>query len=231
MYVADGKRHDFLKRAGITERPYAPTSHPDTQAAIFSRDGFHVLAFRGTRIDTVRGFVLDALVDADATLTEWDIGRVHTGIRNMLGGLQPIIQDFEKLPGTLYITGHSLGGALAILAAYRLRHKEPITYTFGAPFAGDNTFARAFDKMILHCVVMRRDPVPYLPPRGEGFFGAVWNILLDGHYVRAGKATEVGPMGEVEKFLRRFRLRPVVAEVNLIDHAPASYREALRASK
>uniref|UniRef100_A0A0N4ZLX3 Lipase_3 domain-containing protein n=1 Tax=Parastrongyloides trichosuri TaxID=131310 RepID=A0A0N4ZLX3_PARTI len=71
----------------------------------------------------------------------------------------------------VYITGHSLGGALAALAAIRTqiegyRSSEDITlYTFGEPRVGSPKFAFEFDRLIPKSwrVVHRLDIVPHLP--------------------------------------------------------------------
>ncbi|WP_437774635.1 lipase family protein [Sorangium sp. So ce1097] len=82
----------------------------------------------------------------------------------------------------LYITGHSLGGALAVIAA-ALLHVDPSldgirrklrgVYTYGQPMVGFSDFAMRFDeefgkKLFRH--VYGRDIVPSLPPRTAGSF-------------------------------------------------------------
>lgn len=65
----------------------------------------------------------------------------------------------------LYLTGHSLGGAAATLAAARLSDmgvpKEQLrVVTFGAPAVGDKAFARRYEsRFALTRVVMEGDPV------------------------------------------------------------------------
>jgi Lipase (class 3) len=85
----------------------------------------------------------------------------------------------------LYVTGHSLGGAMAAMMAVMLRHERKFSrdgdltgrlravYTFGQPMIGDPRFARACDRdPFLRDTVLRyvhdSDVVPHLPPRTAG---------------------------------------------------------------
>lgn len=92
-----------------------------------------------------------------------------------------------KLDGrleALYVTGHSLGGAMAAMMGVMLRHERKFgdvtgllraVYTFGQPMIGDPSFARACqkdpflrDKLIRY--VYDSDVVPHLPPSISGPF-------------------------------------------------------------
>lgn len=90
----------------------------------------------------------------------------------------------------LYITGHSLGGAMAAMMGVMLRHERKFAdgssrdggdltgrlkavYTYGQPMIGDHRFARACQKdPFLRDNVIRyvydSDVVPHLPPRTTG---------------------------------------------------------------
>lgn len=75
----------------------------------------------------------------------------------------------------LYLTGHSLGGAAAILAAARLSDLDVspdqlIVTTFGAPAVGNEDFVRTYqNRFTLRRVVMRGDPVKDALPSPLGF--------------------------------------------------------------
>ena len=65
----------------------------------------------------------------------------------------------------IYLTGHSLGGAAAVLAAARLSDlgvapEQLVVTTFGAPAVGNAAFVRRYEgRFTLHRVVMSGDPV------------------------------------------------------------------------
>ena len=75
----------------------------------------------------------------------------------------------------IYLTGHSLGGAAATLAAARLADMgvspaQLEVVTFGSPALGNAAFVRAYaDKFTLHRVVMQGDPMKDLLAAPLGF--------------------------------------------------------------
>jgi triacylglycerol lipase len=118
----------------------------DTQAFIAGNDDLLILAFRGTTD------LNDWLTDAGSLLVGGLGGRVHDGFYTALSYVWRDIWDFirnSRRGRPLWVTGHSLGGALATLmvAKLRLEKDEPVNglYTFGSPRAGDRDFARRFD--------------------------------------------------------------------------------------
>ena len=131
------------------------------------------VVFRGTN-------TISEWID-DATLTQVDYtyvangGKTETGFTNIYDSIRaPLVQEVSSLASggtytTLYVTGHSLGGALSVLAAPDLaaqtRFKQPVVYTFAAPRAGDPTFASLFNGGIATSwrVANTNDAVPKLP--------------------------------------------------------------------
>lgn len=70
--------------------------------------------------------------------------------------------------------GHSLGGALARLAAVDVQYNfgaHVTVYTLGAPNVGNKAFEMSFEKRIDHSIyyVEDTDPVPIVPPQWLGY--------------------------------------------------------------
>jgi len=129
----EASRYRFIDRDG-------------TQTCLIADDEKIILAFRGTEPTVLRDWATDAKIRK----TQGPGGDVHRGFARALGVVLPEVEDaIEALrikQQTLWITGHSLGGALAALAAASLRFRErPIgvngVYTFGQPRTGSQAFA------------------------------------------------------------------------------------------
>jgi hypothetical protein len=75
----------------------------------------------------------------------------------------------------IYITGHSLGGALATLAtlltAKRTTFTRPVLYSFAAPRAGNQAFAKQFNGLECYRIANSEDLVPTVPPATSTLIG------------------------------------------------------------
>jgi triacylglycerol lipase len=138
---------------------------------ILQSDASCVVAFRGT---STFG---DSISDAIARQTKFRFvrgaGYTHTGFTDLYGSARKkIMSVLRKLRARkrLYVTGHSLGGALATLcaidAACNSGFASPFVYTFAAPRVGDPVFALKFDRTVTrsHRVYNEYDVVPHVPP-------------------------------------------------------------------
>jgi pimeloyl-ACP methyl ester carboxylesterase len=128
-------------------------------------DTHAVLAFRGSDPVTLQTWVTDAVVRL-VTREHYD-GRVHLGFSSALKHTWYKIERLLKLidDKPLFLTGHSMGGALAVLTACRLAKlgRAPVaTYTFGSPRVGDRTFCAGY-KLPTYRIVNRLDLVPEMP--------------------------------------------------------------------
>lgn len=73
----------------------------------------------------------------------------------------------------VFVTGHSLGGALATLAAshIKLLGYNPELYTFASPRVGDPKFAESFQNMNCYRIANSEDIVTNVPPSTERVVG------------------------------------------------------------
>lgn len=135
-------------------------------------DGMLVLAFRGTQPN-----ITDVLSDIKADLTcAPNGGQVHRGFMEAFEKIRDQVdQALDHHSGPpVYITGHSLGGALALIATrYLEKNSSGACYTFGAPRVGDDRF---FDKIKtpIYRIVNAADGVPRVP------FGFGLKLVLGG---------------------------------------------------
>lgn len=132
-----------------------------TQCYVAHNDDIVIVAFRGTEAmerecpekHNLRNIVADWVADSRIGLVDFGQGgSVHHGFRDALDEvwnhkqLKPYLDEVKNKDGRsrpVWFTGHSLGGALATLAAYRYNDVAGL-YTFGSPRVGDYAFARAF---------------------------------------------------------------------------------------
>lgn len=161
-----GRLRRPLHKGGFTLVSWYSTSS-GTQAFLARRkdDAFSVLCFRGT--DQARDW------KGNLEIPRVEVGKVkvHEGFWELFGSIRgKLIPDLNKLAGIpVYLTGHSLGGALATLSAYFLPREAALSavrfracYTVGAPRAGNRTFARLM-RTPVHRVVRYGDVVPEIP--------------------------------------------------------------------
>jgi triacylglycerol lipase len=131
-----------------------------------------VVAFRGTELKS-RSALYEIRTDLDTTPTPFELsGKVHRGFQEGLGeiwegdeGLQSLLEQLraEAPKRPLWITGHSLGGALAALCFARTPWARGL-YTYGAPRVGDREFLSLFEGRAVWRIENAQDPVPLVPP-------------------------------------------------------------------
>jgi hypothetical protein len=145
----------------------------------------------------------------------------------------------------LYITGHSLGGALAVLAGAEI-HRDPDlsalrdvlrgVYTFGQPMVGDDVFARIFEPTLgkmLFRHVYGKDVVPSLPPVTAGRFVHIGQeyTSIDGGWVARknvvnqtllmGLSTFIGVVAWLKEQIPLLSWLPT--PISWSDHSPLYY--------
>jgi hypothetical protein len=139
--------------AGLGATVKAFSGKTTTQAYVASSRDWIVLAFRGTQVDDFLSSVIDWSVDA-LFLPAFDahVNLVHAGflaaIKEVWNDIVSHVSGLQAAQARpLWITGHSLGAALATLAA-NLCSDQPNQLglkglcTYGSPRVGDLAFGR-----------------------------------------------------------------------------------------
>jgi hypothetical protein len=220
-----------------------------------------ILAFRGTEPTNA----INWLTDTDVVEKPFGQGLVHQGffvnleaiweviVRRLEEAVRPADGKRQQPLERLYITGHSLGGGMAVLAAARLMLENEGrlsgllhgVYTFGQPAVGNADFANEWAPQFgqrLHRHIYAHDVVPHLPPAWFGRFvhfgservaaapNEPWRIAKTP--LRQARLLAVAAASCATSFVTR-RL-PVLDLVpfpySLDDHSPARYLEVSRAS-
>jgi len=149
-----------------------------TQAFIAGNDKMIVVVFRGTQE------IRDFFKDAKLKLKDDVVGKVHRGFRTSLNevwdnntkdqDMHQFIKQCRDNNQLIWFCGHSLGAALATLAAaeYGLGGNGSDAdavkgiYTIGQPRIGNRAFAKGFDAVLADkCfrIVNNNDPVAKIP--------------------------------------------------------------------
>lgn len=172
----------------------------ETTSAVF-------VAFRGTK--SPRDFITDA--EFLRQRSAYFGGAIHGGILKAFLSISDQLTDalFKLPPKPLFVTGHSLGGALAQLCAVacqKLNIPVRAVYTFGQPRVGDADWARAYGPRLkfdpmgstlgarTFRVVNEEDIVPRIPWLGYKHAGQVAFLSCTGS-ARASRAQSGAPAG------------------------------------
>lgn len=155
----------------------------DTQGFGFVWADNAFLCFRGTESKR------DVIIDVDKGKVHFDenqhdLGKVHKGFRKATESVWPQVEQFLRThrehAQRVWVTGHSLGGAIATLVAARIVHSGVLgelaaLYTFGQPRVGDRVFKARFIEAVggnpvrlkkVFRIYRAADPVPMIPRIG-----------------------------------------------------------------
>lgn len=221
-----------------------------------------VLGYRGTEPATIGSWLGDADVGDERMRVGAESFAVHSGFhRNLRATRFAVIEELRRaLAGrsladpdrpvdhpmeALFVTGHSLGGAMALLFALSLLGGEverPVlerlraVYTFGQPLATCEPLpaaAAGLERRVFRHV-MARDPIPGLPGRAWGrltHFGQEYRHA-SGEWRRSEKpVAQLASIRRIPGSLLTFfapsawRRR---ARYSIAEHAPHHYLAALR---
>lgn len=111
--------------------------------------------------------------------------KIHQGMNSKIKVTYDYIKSKIKPTDKVYLTGHSLGGALSLLTAYAL-HTELGTnvagvYVFGSPRVGGMAWKEAYNEILYDKTFSYQnhgDFVPSLPPTALGYTNVGQHIKL-----------------------------------------------------
>ena len=163
----------------------------DAEGYLLKSQDEYVLSFRGTSSAS------DAIADLKARMRpEAEGAKVHRGFKGELDKLWPSIEKALVGVDHLYVTGHSLGAAMATIAAHRMQHKVQALITFGSPRVGTKEFVNSL-KVTHHRVQNNCDDVTKVP------------LLLMG-YRHHGTHRYMNFVGEFKNFTPWQRIKDMV---------------------
>jgi triacylglycerol lipase len=192
---------------------------PDTDvtAVVYRNGGTTYLCFNGSR--SKENWEKNFLFTDQTLSAEWlgnlaprtrGLPKVHRGFYESYMSVDERLLPRLSHPGRVVVAGHSLGGAMATLAALRLAGRmDPSRielYTFGAPQVGDVAFASLLDRTVPTCVrfVNPHDPIPeslrmqlvhtkgYVPVSAPGFGMDAHGIEVYRKGIRNGRLYSFG---------------------------------------
>ncbi|CAM3649056.1 lipase family protein [Smaragdicoccus niigatensis] len=200
-----------------------------SEAFVASDGKTTVVSFRGTQPSDP----FDLFTDSRFLKSDWSTrGQVHNGFRASINEIWPQVEKaIEDSPGDrLLYTGHSLGAALATLAA-SLRPPQ-LLVTLASPRVGDAEFGETVADIKHHRYVNCADVVPRVPTEGMGY---VHTGVL--HYINADGTIVTNPPQEHINSERRVAtdeyrefcslLHGTIPSRELADHAPINYCSAI----
>jgi hypothetical protein len=215
--------HRWAQDNGFDETfDFFSNASPRTDTNGFVAQNAHsiLVAFRGTDPDKR----IDWFIDLDALRQHADFpeAKVHRGFEDALAAVWGP-EGREVLPRrlaargnrTVWITGHSLGGALAELAAAKAAIVSGIpvqgVYTFGQPRVGDEAFARRMQDAVgsrIFRFINNHDIVPRVPLFGMGFRHYASEIYFSGR-------TQENRSSLIESLLAAVRLAAHAVDLDL----------------
>jgi triacylglycerol lipase len=149
----------------------APAGILDYYGFIMESSDSIVISFRGSRTNP------DWIADVTMLQTNFQYTRIKLRIHSGFAAIyntfrQQVMNVLNTLNSSkqLFVTGHSLGGALAVLctldAAANTAFKNPVMYNFGSPRVGNSKFVQVYNEVIDNSIriVNTNDIVPLLPP-------------------------------------------------------------------
>jgi triacylglycerol lipase len=216
--------------AGLGLRDFQFYDGASTQAFLCGDDTRFALAFRGSERDP-----LDWIRTAQFHPVPGELGgHVHSGFHGALDEVwDEVAADLAGGDRPLFVTGHSLGGALATLAAARAHAAGSVVggvYTYGQPRVGKADFQVAYNAALDNVtfrVVNHIDLVTRVPLLVQGYRHIGRRMYFD----ESGALERDAGNWPVARDDIRYRFRHVgrIQAAGLTPHLLPAYRERIDA--
>lgn len=209
-----------LKKAGFDSLRFFGTPETDSQGFVAASPKWILVSFRGTEPTKFQ----DLLTDSDFLLEiSGQGGKVHSGFLEAFTeiwsthGMRDFVDSLlEAKQRPLWFTGHSLGGALATLAADNHPQATGL-YTFGSPRVGNWAFRRDFH-VPHHRVVHNLDLITRVPP----------HIPYISPYVHVGKAKRISAIGQLVSSLDKLGKEDQSQDLSWTEKISSTFKGSLR---
>jgi hypothetical protein len=143
-----------------------------TECMVAWNDTLMIVSFRGTELNSL-STLYEIATDLNAIPSQFEKGgRVHFGFSKALTeiwegeqGLKSFLDKhmLDNPTRKIWITGHSLGGALATLCFAHIEQAAGL-YIYGAPRVGDEQFNALLANRNVWRIEHKRDPIVFVPP-------------------------------------------------------------------
>ena len=173
---------------------------------------FDVKQKNGITIIIIRGTANASNVESDVNIALETDARtgiyLHKGFRDASTTIMQILDEQYTVEQTVYVTGHSLGGAVAQILGmwYHKRGKNVQIFSYGSPKVSSQVMSGG---QPTHWRVVRKsDPVPFMPP---------WPYIHTGLFINS-QTLDWGPDND----------NGLISETDGTDHAIAKYVTTLK---
>ncbi|UXD89182.1 lipase family protein [Thalassolituus hydrocarboniclasticus] len=163
-YLTDSEREAQLLQQGQTLIHQATLADSQVSYFLSQGNGVQTIAIRGT------ANLANVMVDLDIEFQPDErLGiTLHNGFRSAAEAVFNDVRPRLVAGMPVQITGHSLGGAIAVVLAMYLKHDTAMqitqVITFGQPKVTNVTGADIYSSIPLTRVVTQKDLVPLVPP-------------------------------------------------------------------
>ncbi len=174
----------YLGKAGFSNVKVVENSQKGVQGFVATSSKLNLVVFRGTH--SAGGVTTDLNFFMSGSSFGNVGGGVHAGFKDAYDSIQAnlnsVLSNAETKKKPTFFVGHSLGGALAMLAAADSLSKGVNIgglITLGQPRTGNVNFAANFSSALREKYfryVYANDPVPHLPPSPGASFDAAATV-------------------------------------------------------